>query len=67
MGLIILVRNSDNDGENPKWTNLTGKGLLISLELGFFLDQHLGGKKEKTKQNNPPRLIKFDLRDQSTT
>lgn len=55
MGLIILVRNSDNDGENPKWTNLTGTVLLISLELGFFLDQHLEGKRKtqnKTKQKS---------------
>lgn len=54
MGLIILVRNSDNDGENPKWTNLTGKGLLISLELGFFLDQHLGGKRKKQNKTIHP-------------
>ena len=60
MGLIILVLNSDNDGENPNWTNLTGTVLLISLELGFFLDLH-GGEGGKS------RLIKFDLQDQSTT
>lgn len=35
MGLIILVLHSDNDEENPNWTNLTGTGLLISLELFF--------------------------------
>lgn len=36
MGLIILVLHGDNDEENPNWTNLTGTGLLISLDFFFF-------------------------------
>lgn len=50
MGLIILVRNRDHDGENSKWTNLTGTVLLISLELGFFLAQHWQGKKKTQRE-----------------
>lgn len=59
MSLIILVKNSDNDGEDPKWTNQTATVLLISLELGFFLDRQLKG--------GGGALFKFDQRDQSTT
>lgn len=36
MGLIILVINRYNDGENPNGTNLTGTIPLISLVLGYF-------------------------------
>lgn len=49
MGLIILVRHRDNNGENLNWTNLTVTVLLIRLEMGLFLDQHLIQEEEIKK------------------
>lgn len=66
MGLIILVINRYNDGENPNGTNLTGTIPLISLVLGFFsgpTNIQEEKKKERKNKAKKTKLITFDPQD----